>query len=668
MSDHITEWQFVVKDEASQPLGKISGAASQLDRIFNGISSALSGITSVLTDINGKMNSVVTNGSKSFQQLSDISSHTSEGMNAAFASMRRLDDVLKNTGDIARNTGKQLEQNVDKKLTETGKNNGPEKAKKKVRELGDEAKKSGGKIKTNLLDNLAKFGQVAFGLKSAIQGVGAAIVPIFEEGMARQTATVNFTTLLRTDGDTKETAEKRGKEFADALRTSTAAALYGTSTVNDAAKNMLSMGLDSGKTQTVLKQIGDIAAGDAQKFGSLSLAFAQISSAGKLGGQDLMQLINAGFNPLAEMSKKTGKSIGALKEEMSKGTITAKMVEEAFAAATAEGGQFHGMLDDIKNNTLQGQLAVLQGVFDNLKAKVFELILPFAQKLIPIIQEKLPPIIDALIPKLESLTPVFEGVIWVISQLFDYITNNIDELSTLAVGIGIVAGAIAVCTSPITGIVIAIGALIAVLVQVIKYWDDWGKYVIFICPPLTLVMNLIMSIKRHWDSIVDGFKNGGILEGLKRIGLTLLDAVLSPIQNLLEMIAEIPGIDFVLPVDFALNGVQKLRDKINEALPDPEKTEGKKEGEIGPSETQEELESTVKGGGAGGKGGLGKTTKDKTESVASGGTRNTQITINLDNMVETVNFNGGVEENAQRTTDTFGECLLRALYSAQTAV
>ena len=177
-----------------------------------------------------------------------------------------------------------------------------------------------------------------------------------------------------------------------------------------------------------------------------------------------------------------------------------------------------------------------------------------------------------------------------------------------------------------------------------------------------------MSIKRHWDSIVDGFKNGGILEGLKRIGLTLLDAVLSPIQNLLEMIAEIPGIDFVLPVDFALNGVQKLRDKINEALPDPEKTEGKKEEEIGPNETQEELESTVKGGGAGGKGGLGKTTKDKTESVASGGTRNTQITINLDNMVETVNFNGGVEENAQRTTDTFVECLLSALYSAQTAV
>ena len=665
MSDHITEWQFAIKDEASQPLGKISGAASQLDRIFNGISSALSGITSVLTDINGKMNSVVTNGSKSFQQLSDISSHTSEGMNAAFASMRRLDDVLKNTGDIARNTGKQLEQNVDKKLTETGKNNGPEKAKKKVKEIGDEAQKSGGKVKTDLLDNITKLGQSFIGIKAIAQSVAGKITPIFEEGMARQTATVNFTTLLRTDGDTKQTAEKRGKEFADALRTSTAAALYGTSTVNDAAKNMLSFGLSGSKTQTVLKQIGDIAAGDAQKFGSLSLAFAQISSAGKLGGQDLMQLINAGFNPLAEMSKKTGKSIGELKEEMSKGTITAKMVEEAFAAATAEGGQFHGMLDDIKNNTLQGQLAVLQGAFDDIKAKVFELILPFAQKLIPIIQEKLPPVIDALIPKLEALTPVFDGIIWVISQLFDYIAENIDELSTLAVAIGIVGGAILLCTSPVTGIVIAIGALIAVLVQVIKYWDDWGKYAIFLCPPLTLIMNLVMSIKRHWDSIVDGFKSGGILEGLKRIGLTIIDAVLSPFQNLLEMIAKIPGVSKVFKVDLAIQGVQHLRDKINSLLPEPAKTEENTE-ENTEDNPQTDLENAVKG--AGNKGGLGKATKAKNESIASGGTRNTQITINLGNMVETVNFNGSVEENAQTTVDLFTEQLLRVFYSVQTAV
>ncbi|HRO76508.1 MAG TPA: tape measure protein, partial [Crocinitomicaceae bacterium] len=70
-----------------------------------------------------------------------------------------------------------------------------------------------------------------------------------------------------------------------------------------AAQTMLGFGIAQEKIMPNLKMLGDVAMGDAQKLESLSLAFAQISSAGKLQGQDLMQLINAGFNPLAEISK-----------------------------------------------------------------------------------------------------------------------------------------------------------------------------------------------------------------------------------------------------------------------------------------------------------------------------------------------------------------------------
>ncbi len=37
-------------------------------------------------------------------------------------------------------------------------------------------------------------------------------------------------------------------------------------------------------------------------------------------------MINAGFNPFEEISHKTGKSIGELKDKMSKGAISAEMV------------------------------------------------------------------------------------------------------------------------------------------------------------------------------------------------------------------------------------------------------------------------------------------------------------------------------------------------------
>lgn len=51
-------------------------------------------------------------------------------------------------------------------------------------------------------------------------------------------------------------------------------------------------------------------------------------------------MINAGFNPLEVIAKKTGKTLGELKKEMEKGAISAKMVEEAMKDATSEGGRF----------------------------------------------------------------------------------------------------------------------------------------------------------------------------------------------------------------------------------------------------------------------------------------------------------------------------------------
>ena len=89
--------------------------------------------------------------------------------------------------------------------------------------------------------------------------------------------------------------------------------------------------------------------GNNEKFSSMTLAFAQMSAAGRLMGQDLNQMINAGFNPLQVISEKTGKSIAVLKKEMEQGAISSEMVADAFAAATSEGGRFYNMLE--KQNT-----------------------------------------------------------------------------------------------------------------------------------------------------------------------------------------------------------------------------------------------------------------------------------------------------------------------------
>ena len=132
-----------------------------------------------------------------------------------------------------------------------------------------------------------------------------------------------------------------------------------------AAQTMLGFNIEAEKVIPTLKAIGDISMGDSQRFQSLSLAFSQMSATGKLMGQDLLQMINAGFNPLTEISRKTGKSIAELKDEMSAGAISAQMVADAFMSATQKGGMFYGMQEK-QGKDLKGQINALQGAIDDM--------------------------------------------------------------------------------------------------------------------------------------------------------------------------------------------------------------------------------------------------------------------------------------------------------------
>ncbi|CDD32211.1 putative uncharacterized protein [Bacteroides sp. CAG:714] len=132
----------------------------------------------------------------------------------------------------------------------------------------------------------------------------------------------------------------------------------------DAEKMMLGFNIQAEDTVRYLQALSDISMGDSVKFKSLTLAFSQMSAAGKLMGQDLNQMINAGFNPLQIIAEKTGKSIATLKDEMSKGAVSAEMVQQAFIDATSAGGKFYQMSENA-SKTINGQLSMMQDALDN---------------------------------------------------------------------------------------------------------------------------------------------------------------------------------------------------------------------------------------------------------------------------------------------------------------
>lgn len=199
--------------------------------------------------------------------------------------------------------------------------------------------------------------------RNAIEKINNVFSGITEAGSAAELQLMNLKTLFGGNAEAAEAMYERISEYGKVTP-------YDKAGLIEAQRTMMSFGIEGEKAFETLKQIGDIAMGDSGKMQSLALAFAQMSSTGKLTGQDLMQMVNAGFNPLQEISKQTGKSVADLKKDMEKGGISVGMVESAFQSATSEGGLFHNAIAEASETTA-GKMASIQDTIEEIKVSIF---------------------------------------------------------------------------------------------------------------------------------------------------------------------------------------------------------------------------------------------------------------------------------------------------------
>lgn len=76
-------------------------------------------------------------------------------------------------------------------------------------------------------------------------------------------------------------------------------------------------------------------------------------------GQDLLQMVNAGFNPLEAIAKRTGETMMDVKERMSDGRVSVEEVEQAMKDATSEGGRFFEGMEKA-SKTFSGVMSTLR--------------------------------------------------------------------------------------------------------------------------------------------------------------------------------------------------------------------------------------------------------------------------------------------------------------------
>jgi tape measure domain-containing protein len=403
------------------------------------------------------------------------------------ASMRKavsiLESIKKNFNSLS-NTFSSASKKIDdlgKKMEDMSKK--AEKASKSMESIGKEMTKY---VTTPIMTGI---------------GVGIKFNSTMED------AVTNFTTLL---GSTD-----KAQSMVSNLQNMASKTPFGMADLQSGAQTLLSFGQSAESIMPTLKMLGDVSLGNKQKFESLTLAFAQVQSAGKLTGQDLLQMVNAGFNPLQVISEKTGKSIGELREIMEKGGISADMVTAAFKAATSEGGRFFNGMESASKN-FSGRLSTLKDTFMELAGE-------FSKPIFDVLKEKMVSLTDKLSNLINWFKNLDDGtkkqiatfalivasigpVLLVVSKLMGAFSMLSPALSALKVGFTGLSKVFSLLAAH--PIVAAILAIVGVLIYLYKTNENvrnaiqkaWESF-------KTFLGNLIQFIKTVFGFLAPIFKN-----------------------------------------------------------------------------------------------------------------------------------------------------------------
>ena len=375
-----------------------------------------------------------------------------------------------------------------------------------------------------------------------------AIGAITKIGAEAESTSVAFTTLVG--------SETKAKGMLDEISTFAAKTPFGKLDLTENAKTMLNFGVETERVLPLLKQLGDISGGDKQKLQSLSLVLGQVSAAGKLAGQDNLQFINAGFNPLQELAKMTGESYAKLQDRMSKGQITFENVVQAIQHATGEGGKFFGMMDK-KSETVAGKWST---ILDNVQTSAVNM---FSQ-----VQSPLGDLLDLINDALPHITTIIESLFSHLVRGIQFIIQYRTEFAILA---GVIGTIWAVSKAYSTALLVYQGVMTAVTTAT-KIWTgvQWLLNAAMNANPIGLIiigiLALVAAVIYCWNKFA-GFHAfiltmWGTLKGfgniIKDYIINRFNEMLAGLGKLGEALTKLFSGDFKGAAASAMEGFKKL--------------------------------------------------------------------------------------------------------------
>lgn len=267
-----------------------------------------------------------------------------------------------------------------------------------VADVGDAAEEAGEKAEkasggwTVLKGVMADLASSA--IKAAVSTVADGAKKMVSAGLeynqAMEGYVTNFTTML---GGSSEAANG----MVGSLQKLASATPLAMSDLAGGAQTLLAFGVASDDVSGTLQRLGDISLGNADKMQSLARAYGKATAQGKLTGETVQMMIDAGWNPLIDICDQTGESMEDVQKRMAAGSISAEELTQAVNHATDAGGKFAGGME-AASKTVAGLTSTLQ---DNVNAMLGELMQPVSDAMLSTL---LPTAIDAV----DQLTTAFE--------------------------------------------------------------------------------------------------------------------------------------------------------------------------------------------------------------------------------------------------------------------
>ena len=208
------------------------------------------------------------------------------------------------------------------------------------------------KMSTSLSKGLttALSGTVA-GISAVTAAVGAGVV-----AGAKYNATIEQ---YSTSFEVMTGSAEKATEVVEELKKVGAETPFEMTDLADTTQLLMNYGLTADDAISKMQMLGDISQGSADKMNRIAMAYGQMSSAGKVQLEDIKQMIEAGFNPLQEISESTGESMESLYDRISKGTISVDEITASMERSTSAGGKYFQSMEK-QSQTVNGQLSTLK--------------------------------------------------------------------------------------------------------------------------------------------------------------------------------------------------------------------------------------------------------------------------------------------------------------------